>query len=128
MCIRDRSKGTAKIYVCGVTVYDDAHIGHARTIVVFDTLRRFIESRGVKVDFIQNFTDVDDKIIKKADETESTAELVSRKYIENYFVDFDKLNIKRATEHPKATEHIPDMLNLVSVSYTHLTLPTIYSV
>ena len=105
---------TAKIYVCGVTVYDDAHIGHARTIVVFDTLRRFIESKGIKVNFIQNFTDVDDKIIKKADETGSTAELVSKKYIKNYFGDFDALNIKRATQHPKATEHIPDMINLIS--------------
>ena len=108
------SKETAKIYVCGVTVYDDAHIGHARTIVIFDTLRRFIESKGIKVDFIQNFTDVDDKIIKKADETGTTAELVSGKYIENYFEDFDALNIKRATHHPKATEHIPDMINLIS--------------
>jgi cysteinyl-tRNA synthetase len=108
------SKDTTKIYVCGVTVYDDAHIGHARTIVIFDTLRRFIESKGIKVDFIQNFTDVDDKIIKKADETGTTAELVSKKYIENYFGDFDALNIKRATHHPKATEHIPDMINLIS--------------
>ena len=108
------SKETAKIYVCGVTVYDDAHIGHARTIVIFDTLRRFIESKGIKVDFIQNFTDVDDKIIKKADETGTTVELVSGKYIENYFEDFDALNIKRATHHPKATEHIPDMINLIS--------------
>ena len=108
------SKDTTKIYVCGVTVYDDAHIGHARTIVVFDTLRRFIESKGIKVDFIQNFTDVDDKIIKKAGETGTTAELVSGKYIENYFGDFDALNIKRATQHPKATEHIPDMINLIS--------------
>ena len=108
------SKETAKIYVCGVTVYDDAHIGHARTIVIFDTLRRFIESKGIKVDFIQNFTDVDDKIIKKADETGTTVELVSGKYIENYFEDFDALNIKRATHHPKATQHIPDMINLIS--------------
>ena len=108
------SKETAKIYVCGVTVYDDAHIGHARTIVIFDTLRRFIESKGIKVDFIQNFTDVDDKIIKKADEAGTTAELISKKYIENYFVDFDALNIKRATQHPKATEHIQDMINLIS--------------
>ena len=108
------SKETAKIYVCGVTVYDDAHIGHARTIVIFDTLRRFIESKGIKVDFIQNFTDVDDKIIKKADESGTTAELISKKYIENYFVDFDTLNIKRATQHPKATEHIQDMINLIS--------------
>jgi len=109
------SKETAKIYVCGVTVYDDAHIGHARTIVIFDTLRRFIESKGIKVDFIQNFTDVDDKIIKRANEIGTTAELISKKYIENYFGDFDALNIKRATQHPKATEHIPDMLNLISV-------------
>ena len=108
------SKETAKIYVCGVTVYDDVHIGHARTIVIFDTLRRFIESKGIKVDFIQNFTDVDDKIIKKADEAGTTAELISKKYIENYFVDFDTLNIKRATQHPKATEHIQDMINLIS--------------
>ena len=77
------SKETAKIYVCGVTVYDDSHIGHARTIVIFDTLRRFIESKGTRVDFIQNFTDVDDKIIKKAHEIESSTELVSKEYIEN---------------------------------------------
>ena len=108
------SKETAKIYVCGVTVYDDSHIGHARTIVIFDTLRRFIESKGTRVDFIQNFTDVDDKIIKKAHEIESSTELVSKEYIENYFRDFDLLNIKRATQHPKATEHIPDMINLIS--------------
>ena len=108
------SEQTAKIYVCGVTVYDDSHIGHARTIVIFDTLRRFIESKGIKVNFIQNFTDVDDKIIKKADEISSSAEIISQKYIENYFEDFDALNIKRATNHPKATEHIPDMINLIS--------------
>ena len=108
------SKETAKIYVCGVTVYDDAHIGHARTIVIFDTLRRFIESKGINVDFIQNFTDVDDKIIKKANESGISTELVSKKYIDDYFVEFDTLNIKRATQHPKATEHIPDMINLIS--------------
>ena len=61
-----------RIYLCGVTVYDDSHIGHARTIIVFDVLRRFIESKGIKVDFIQNFTDVDDKIIKKANDAESS--------------------------------------------------------
>ena len=103
-----------RIYLCGVTVYDDAHIGHARTIVIFDTLRRFLESNGNDVDLIQNFTDVDDKIIKKASDTNTSADLVSTKYIENYFVDFDALNIKRATEYPKATGHIQDMINLIS--------------
>ena len=100
--------------MCGVTVYDDAHIGHARTIVIFDTLRRFLEANGNDVDLIQNFTDVDDKIIKKASDTDTTADLVSAKYIENYFGDFDALNTKRANEYPKATEHIPDMINLIS--------------
>ena len=103
-----------RIYLCGVTVYDDAHIGHARTIIIFDTLRRFLEANGNDVDLIQNFTDVDDKIIKKASDTDTTADLVSAKYIENYFGDFDALNTKRANEYPKATEHIPDMINLIS--------------
>ena len=113
------SKDEIRIYLCGVTVYDDSHIGHARTIVVFDVLRRFIESKNVRVNFIQNFTDVDDKIIQKASEIGSSVGAVSKQYIDSYFDDFDKLNIKRATVHPKATE---------PVSYTHLTLPTIYSV
>jgi len=103
-----------RIYLCGVTVYDDAHIGHARTIIIFDTLRRFLEANGTDVDLIQNFTDVDDKIIKKASEINTTADLVSAKYIENYFADFDALNIKRANEYPKATGHISDMINLIS--------------
>ena len=103
-----------RIYLCGVTVYDDSHIGHARTIVIFDTLRRFFESNNMKVDLIQNFTDVDDKIIKKANETGETAQNISVKYIERYFEEFDQLNIKRANEHPKATDHIQDMIDLIS--------------
>ena len=102
------------IYVCGVTVYDESHIGHARTIIVFDTLRRFLESQGRKVQFIQNFTDVDDKIINRA-KLENVPPLeLSSKYIAKYFEDFDRLNIKRADNHPKATEHIQDMIALVS--------------
>ena len=108
------SKDEIRIYLCGVTVYDDSHIGHARTIVVFDVLRRFIESKNVRVNFIQNFTDVDDKIIQKANEVGSSVGAVSKQYIGSYFDDFDKLNIKRATVHPKATEHIPEMINLIS--------------
>ena len=105
--------GTIRIYVCGVTVYDESHIGHARTIIVFDTLRRFLESQGSKVVFIQNFTDVDDKIINRAKEENVSASLISSKYTEQYFMDFDRLNIKRATNHPKATEHIQDMIELI---------------
>ncbi|HXV37967.1 MAG TPA: cysteine--tRNA ligase [Nitrosopumilaceae archaeon] len=105
--------GTIRIYVCGVTVYDESHIGHARTIIVFDTLRRFLESQGKKVLFIQNFTDVDDKIINRAKQENLTAFDISSKYISHYFDDFDRLNIKRADIHPKATEHIQDMLSLI---------------
>ena len=102
-----------RIYLCGVTVYDVSHIGHARTIIVFDTLRRFLEASGANVEFIQNFTDVDDKIIKKANESDETAEIISNKSIQSYFEDFNRLNVKTATEYPKATEHIEDMINLI---------------
>ena len=102
-----------RIYVCGVTVYDESHIGHARTIIVFDTLRRFLESQGAKIKFIQNFTDVDDKIINRARQENIPPLELSSKYIVRYFEDFDRLNIKRADNHPKATEHIQDMISLV---------------
>ena len=102
-----------RIYLCGVTVYDVSHIGHARTIIVFDTLRRFLEASGANVEFIQNFTDVDDKIIKKANESGESAEIISNKNIQSYFEDFNRLNVKAATEYPKATEHIEDMINLI---------------
>ncbi len=103
-----------RIYVCGVTVYDESHIGHARTIIIFDTLRRFLDSQGTKVQFIQNFTDVDDKIINRAKEEKIPALELSTKYTARYFEDFDKLNVKRADNHPKATEHIQDMIALIS--------------
>ncbi len=102
-----------RIYLCGVTVYDQSHIGHARTIIVFDTLRRFLEANGIKVELIQNFTDVDDKIINRAKEQGESASGISSKYIQTYFEDSDRLNIKRATNYPKATEHIDDMINLI---------------
>ena len=103
-----------RIYLCGVTVYDDAHIGHARTIIVFDVLNRFLESQKIPVEFIQNFTDVDDKIIDRASQEKISALELAAKYTKNYFDDFDGLNIKRATLYPKATEHIEDMQNLIS--------------
>ena len=102
-----------KIYLCGVTVYDESHIGHARTIIVFDVLRKYLESKGIEVDFVQNFTDVDDKIINRAKLENTTAEQISSKYIQNYFIDFDGLNVKRATNYPKATEHIDDIKNFI---------------
>ena len=102
-----------RIYLCGVTVYDEAHVGHARTIIVFDVLRKFLESKENTVEFIQNFTDVDDKIIDRAQKEGATAYDISVRYIEEYFRDFDALNVKRATRYPKATEHIKDMIALV---------------
>ena len=103
-----------RIYLCGVTVYDDAHIGHARTIIVFDVLRRFLESQKIPVELVQNFTDVDDKIIDRAYQEKTPPLELAAKYTKNYFDDFDGLNVKRATRYPKATEHIQDMQNLVS--------------
>ena len=107
----DRKK--IKIYLCGVTVYDESHIGHARTIIVFDVLRKYLESKGIEIEFIQNFTDVDDKIINRAQKESTSAENISTKYIENYFRDFDGLNVKRATNYPKATEHIPEIIEFI---------------
>ena len=102
-----------RIYLCGVTVYDESHIGHARTIIVFDVLRKYLERKGVEIEFIQNFTDVDDKIINRAQKENTSADNISTKYIENYFKDFDRLNVKRATKYPKATEHIEEIIKFV---------------
>src|SRR5574338_108953 len=118
------------IYLCGVTVYDESHIGHARTIIVFDVLRRYLESKGAAVKFVQNFTDVDDKIINRAN-TEGVHPLdISRRYIDHYFEDFDRLNIKRATVHPKATEHIEEIIslikNLMDSGFAYLSLNGVY--
>ena len=103
-----------RIYLCGVTVYDESHIGHARTIIVFDTLRRFLEHQAVKVKFIQNFTDVDDKIINKARAERVSSDSISSKFIASYFTGFDILHVKRADLYPRATEHIDDMINLIT--------------
>ena len=102
-----------KIYLCGVTVYDESHIGHARTIIVFDVLRKYLESKGIEIELVQNFTDVDDKIINRANSENTTAEKISTRYIKNYFKDFDELNVKRATNYPKATEHIKEIIEFI---------------
>ncbi|MBI5146994.1 MAG: cysteine--tRNA ligase [Thaumarchaeota archaeon] len=119
-----------RIYLCGVTVYDESHIGHARTIIVFDTLRRYLESKGRSVNFVQNFTDVDDKIINRANTEGVSALEISTRYIDHYFEDFDRLNIKRATAYPKATEHIQDMIklvqNLVDLGFAYVSKNGVY--
>ena len=102
-----------KIYLCGVTVYDESHIGHARTIIVFDVLRKYLESKNITIELVQNFTDVDDKIINRAKIENTSAENISKKYIDNYFKDFDGLNVKRATNYPKATDHIQDIIKFI---------------
>ena len=102
-----------RIYLCGVTVYDESHIGHARTIIVFDVLRRHLEDKDAKIEFVQNFTDVDDKIIQRARQENTAASNISTRYINNYFRDFDGLNVKRATMYPKATQHIDDIINVI---------------
>ncbi len=107
-------ENTVRIYLCGVTVYDDCHIGHARTIIVFDVLRRFFLYRNFDIVFIQNFTDVDDKIINKAEIEGTTYNIVSEKYIKSYFNDFDKLNVLRASLYPQATKHISDIIEFIN--------------
>ncbi len=102
-----------RIYLCGVTVYDYSHIGHARTIITFDILRRHLESKGAQVELVQNFTDVDDKIIDRARAEGASALEISRRYIRDYHDGFDKLNVMRATRYPRATEHIEEMRVLI---------------
>lgn len=106
--------GVVKIYACGPTVYNYIHIGNARPICVFDILRRYLEYRGMKVEFVQNFTDIDDKIIKRANEEGTDYLTVSRKYIEEYKKDAEGLNVREATIHPKATENIDEIIRIVS--------------
>ncbi len=106
-------EGKVKMYVCGPTVYNYFHIGNARPFVVFDVLRRYLEYRGYEVTYVQNFTDVDDKIIKKANEEGITAKEVGEKYIEEYFKDADALGIKRASIHPRVTENIREIIEFI---------------
>ena len=105
--------GEVKIYACGPTVYNYIHIGNARPLCVFDTLRRYLEFRGYKVKFVQNFTDIDDKIIKKAIEEGTDYKTVSEKYIEEFWKDAKGLNFREATVHPKATENIDEIIEII---------------
>lgn len=106
-------KNEVKIYACGPTVYNYIHIGNARPLCVFDVLRRYLEYRGYNVRFVQNFTDVDDKIIKRANEEGLSFEEVSKKYIKEFWTDAHGLNFNDATVHPKATENIDEIINII---------------
>ncbi|MCX7951532.1 MAG: cysteine--tRNA ligase [Clostridiales bacterium] len=105
--------GVVKMYVCGPTVYNFFHIGNARTFIVFDTIRRYLEYRGYDVKFVQNFTDIDDKMIKRANEEGVTVKDVAEKYIGEYYKDADGLNLKRATVNPRATEFMNEIISFV---------------
>lgn len=102
-----------KMYVCGPTVYNYFHIGNGRTFIIFDTIRRYLEYRGYSVKFVQNFTDIDDKMINKANEEGTTVKVIGDKYIEEYYKDADGLNIQRATSNPRATEFVEDIVDFV---------------
>ncbi|MHA1357837.1 MAG: cysteine--tRNA ligase [Candidatus Helarchaeota archaeon] len=105
--------GVVRIYVCGPTVYDFSHVGHARSIISFDVIRRYLEWKGFRTIYIQNFTDIDDKMINRAKQEGITIYELAERFIKQYFEDFDALNVKRATFYPRATEHIEDMIRFI---------------
>ncbi len=107
--------GTVKMYVCGVTVYDECHLGHARSALVFEMIRRYLEHSGLSVTFVKNFTDVDDKIINRANELKIPWQAVTARYIDTYYRDMGRLGIQPATVEPKATEHMAEIIALVQV-------------
>ena len=107
-------EGKVRMYVCGPTVYNFIHIGNARPMIVFDTVRRYLEAKGYDVNFVSNFTDVDDKIIKKANEEGVSAEEISQRYIAECKKDMAGMNIKPATTHPLATQEIDGMIDMIS--------------
>lgn len=109
----------ATMYVCGVTPYDEVHLGHARVYVTFDVVRRYLELSGYDVNYIQNFTDVDDKIIKRAVERNQSPRQLAQTYIDDYFTQMDKLNIKRARAYPRVTETIPQIIRFIQEIIGH---------
>lgn len=102
-----------KIYACGPTVYNFIHIGNARPLCVFDVLRRYLEYRGYGVKFVQNFTDIDDKIIKRANEEGKTYQEISETYIKEFWTDAKGLNVREASVHPRATENIDEIIDII---------------
>lgn len=106
-------EGKAGIYVCGVTPYNDPHIGNARPFVVWDTIRRFLAHAGYEVRYVQNFTDVDDKIIRAANEQNVTWKDISDRYIDAYFKAMDALNVRRADVYPRVSDNMPEIIEMV---------------
>ena len=106
-------EGKVKMYSCGPTVYNYFHIGNARPFIIFDTLRRYFEYRGYDVSFVQNFTDIDDKMIKRANEENITVKELAERFIAEYFIDAEGLGIKKATVHPRATENIDEIISII---------------
>lgn len=107
--------GKVRMYVCGPTVYDYCHIGHARSVVVFDVVAKYFREKGLEVTYVRNFTDVDDKIINKANDTGMTSEQVAEKFIEEFYKDMGAIGIEKADVEPRATEHIDDIINVVKI-------------
>ena len=106
--------GKVMMYCCGVTVYDYCHLGHARSYVVWDTVRRYFQWSGYQVNYAQNFTDIDDKILNRAKAENSSMEVISDRYIDAYFEDIRRLNVMDANEYPHVTEHISDIRQLIA--------------
>ena len=103
------------MYVCGPTVYDSCHIGHARSAIVFDVIYRYLKSNGFNVTYVRNFTDVDDKIINRANQLGIESHEVSEKYIQEFYTDMDALHVQRPTHEPYATRHIDEIIRLVEI-------------
>jgi len=108
-------EGKVRLYACGPTVYNFFHVGNARPLIIFDVLRRYFEYRGYDVTLVQNFTDIDDKIINRANEESTTTENITEKYISEYFTDAEGLGVREATVHPKATENVSEIIAMIEI-------------
>ena len=124
--------GKVRMYACGPTVYNFIHVGNARPIIMFDVLRRYLEYRGYKVKFVQNFTDVDDKIIKRANEEGVTSQEIAEKYIEEYWTDAHGLGVRDADVHPRATQVMPEIIamveTLIEKGYVYIAESPLYEI
>lgn len=108
-----------RMYVCGITPYDDAHLGHAMSAVIFDVVRRYLEYRGFKVRYVQNFTDIDDKIIRRAQQEGLSTDEIAKRYIDQYFEEMDALNIQRADAYPRPTKEMPRIVEVIQRLVDH---------